>query len=75
MTKTKLSKRAEQELLQAIADQAVEDNPNLYQFTIEWRTKTGFWAVPDESRWIGDNGDYLGTDLATAKKVLEENLL
>jgi hypothetical protein len=75
MTKTKLSKQAERNILQAIADQAVEDNPNLYQFTIEWRTKTGFWAVPDVARWFGDSGDYLGADLTTAKKVLEENLL
>ncbi|MGA1476548.1 MAG: hypothetical protein ACO4AI_15580 [Prochlorothrix sp.] len=32
-----------------------------YRFQIEYRGPNGgYWAVPDESRYFGDRGEYLG---------------
>ena len=43
--------------LQNLADELRTDEQ--YNFQIQWRGN-GFWAIPDESRWIGDDGEYLG---------------
>jgi hypothetical protein len=56
------------EQLQAIADDAVKENPEYYNFTIEW--KGGWWAIPEEKRHFNDQGEFLGYNFKQAEKTL-----
>ena len=63
------------QLLDEIFDQANPENDaydeDLCYFFAENRGNKGWWAVPFESRWFYDEGEYLGQDgleaLATLK--------
>lgn len=59
-----------QEQLQKMVDDACQRNSEYYTFTVEFRGAGGWWAFPDERRWVGDDGEYLGTDFSEAKKTL-----
>lgn len=56
------------EYLQAIADATRTDDQ--HEFDIEFRPFNGWWAVASESRWFGDNGEYLGATWWEAEKTL-----
>jgi hypothetical protein len=58
------------EQLQKIIDDAVEEKPILYRYYAEFRGRGGWWAVPEQQRFFGDNGEYLGPDFRTAKQTL-----
>lgn len=59
------------ESLQKIVDQAVAANPDCHLFYIEYRRKPrGYFAIAQEPRWIGDTGEFLGTDYFEAKHYL-----
>jgi hypothetical protein len=59
-----------QEELQKLVDEACERNSGYYHFHVEFRGGAGWWAVPEESRWFGDAGEYLGANFSAAKKTL-----
>jgi len=47
-----------QEQLQALASELCTDDQ--CEFWIEYRPNRGWFAVATESRWFGDDGEYLG---------------
>lgn len=53
--------------LQEIADELRTNDQ--YKFWIEYRGGAGWWATC-ETRWIGDEGEYLGRDYHQAKITL-----
>lgn len=59
--------------LQVLADSLqTEDH---YEFEIVYRgLRSGYWAIPDEPRWYGDEGSYLGDDLKSASRTLRAML-
>lgn len=59
-----------QEQLQQLVDHYIENDDTLYQFSVEFRGRSGWWAVPDEYRYFGDKGEYLGQNFDQAKKTL-----
>ena len=60
------------EYLQQIADELRTDYQ--YQFTIEYRRGSGWWAVADEMRYWYDEGEYLGRDWKEAEDTLNSLL-
>lgn len=56
------------ELLQSILNQSdpdseyYEDSGN-WLFVAEYRPRKGWWAIPTEARYWGDEGEYLGKDM------------
>lgn len=52
------------EILQNIADKI--NTEKYYAFEVV-QLKDGIYLVPDESRWIGDTGEYLGDTFENAK--------
>lgn len=54
------------EILQDLIDQLKPENS--YDFEIEFRGRGGWWAMPTEARYWGDNGIYLGSNYQEAKK-------
>jgi len=44
-----------------------------YDFLIEWQGSC-FWAHPDEPRWFGDQGEYLGPNYDEARLTLHSIL-
>lgn len=63
-----------QEQLQKLVDDACEKKPEYYTFHVEFRGRAGWWAIPEERRWFGDAGEYLGANFSAAKKTLFELL-
>ena len=59
-----------QEQLQEMVNKIWEKNSGHCTFTVEFRGAKGWWAVPYERRWFGDEGEYLGSDFSKAKKIL-----
>ena len=60
-----LSKR---DNLQHLADALRTDIQ--YEFRIEYRPNRGWYAVASESRWVGDDGEYLGRVYEEARQSL-----
>jgi hypothetical protein len=56
MTMAKISRT---NYLQNLVDSLRE--PEHYEFTIEFRPGQGWFAVPCDPRWFGDDGEYLGS--------------
>lgn len=56
------------EKLQTLANERRTDEQ--YEFRIEYRPMRGWYAVADESRWIGDEGEYLGAVYKDAREGL-----
>jgi hypothetical protein len=56
------------EKLQTLANELRTDEQ--YQLWIEYRPNRGWYAVADEARWIGDEGEYLGAVYKDARKGL-----
>lgn len=55
--------------LQALVEQ--HRDPNLhYEFTVEYRPESGYWLVAEESRYLGDQGEWLGHDYKTARRSI-----
>lgn len=52
------------EILEAIVSKI--DKDKYYDFAVE-RRKTGFFLVPDESRYLGDEGEFMGKTFEDAK--------
>lgn len=54
------------QLLDEIFDQANPENDaydeDLCYFYAEYKTRKGWYAIPFESRWFYDEGEYLGQD-------------
>jgi len=51
------------DLLQSVLDQAdpEAENPNeMCYFFAEYKPGNGWWAIPFESRWFNDEGEFLG---------------
>jgi hypothetical protein len=61
------------EYLQNLADSLKSDRD--YEFVIEFRPFMGWFAVPDEQRWIGDRGEYLGLDWKQAEYTIRSLFL
>jgi hypothetical protein len=57
-----------QEQLQELANELRTDHQ--HEFWIEYRTNRGWFAVASESRWVGDDGEYLGRDYKEARYEL-----
>lgn len=51
------STEREMEILQSIADTI--DTEKYYCYQVEKR-KDGFYLMPDEHRWFGDKGEFMG---------------
>lgn len=64
----KISKR-KMEILQKIADKI--DAEKYYQYTVEQK-EDGFYLIPDETRWIGDPGEFMGETFEQAKVAIAE---
>ena len=45
-----------------------------YNFQIIWRGFGGWWAIPDEIRWWGDEGEFLGRSFVEAEVTLRSLL-
>jgi hypothetical protein len=58
--------------LQNLVDSLRE--PVNYKFTIEFRPFQGWFAVPDEPRWFGDDGEYLGARWQDAVRAIKSLL-
>jgi hypothetical protein len=41
-----------------------------YRFWIEYRPGHGWYGVAEEPRWIGDEGEYLGSNYRDARESL-----
>lgn len=54
--------------LQAIIDRLID--PEIHHVTVEYRPGSGYWAVADEGRYFGDEGEWLGHDFETAAKSI-----
>ena len=40
------------------------------EWFMEFRGRGGWWLCPSESRWVGDEGSYMGPDWREAEKSL-----
>jgi hypothetical protein len=60
------------EILQKSADKINTDK--YYQYTVEQK-KDGIYLVPDEPRFIGDNGEFMGKTFEQAKANIGEFVL
>ena len=58
--------------LQSLADSL--RTPDQYEFTIEFRGRGGWWAIPLEARWFHDTGEYLGQNWREAAATLQRIL-
>jgi hypothetical protein len=56
--------------LQKMVDDAVENNPDYHSFSVEFRGRAGWWAIPEDCRYFGDQGEYLGQDFKSAERTL-----
>lgn len=56
------------EKLQTLANELHTDDQ--CEFWIEYRPNCGWYAVASESRWIGDEGEYLGRVYQDARESL-----
>ena len=56
------------EKLQTLADELRTDDQ--HEFWIEYRPNRGWYAVATESRWFGDEGEYLGAVYKDARESL-----
>ena len=54
--------------LQTLANELRTDDQ--YEFWIEYRPNRGWYAVATESRWFGDDGEYLGAVYQDARAWL-----
>ena len=52
------------DILQAIADHI--DSEKYYSYSVKEK-KDGFYLVPDESRFFGDRGEFMGSTFKEAK--------
>ena len=59
---------SKQEMLQALADELRTDHQ--FEFWIEYRPNRGWYAAASESRWLGDEGEYLGRVYQDARESL-----
>ena len=57
------------EILQRIADQI--DTEIYYFYSVEEK-RDGIYLVPDENRWIGDQGEFMGKTFEEAKVCIAE---
>lgn len=62
------------EQLQKIVDDAVIENSDLFEFTVEFRGRGGWWAIPDQLRWFNDCGEFLGHKYEEAESMLKSIL-
>ena len=63
-----MARKTKAEQLNALAAEIRSDDQ--YEFFVEFRPGLGWYAMPDESRWIADEGEYLGANYEDAKKKL-----
>jgi hypothetical protein len=61
-----MSKPTKKQQLDAIMADARNGREHLYIFEAEFIPRKGWYAIPDESRWYGDGGDFLGKDFKSA---------
>ncbi len=68
-----MKKPTKKEQLDLILEEARDDRDELYIFEAEFIPTKGWYAIPDEHRWYGDNGDFLGKNfeeaIAAAKNI------
>lgn len=58
--------------LQQLADEL--RTPEQWEFEIVWRGVAGWWAIPSETRYFNDDGEFLGHDTASAETTLRRLL-
>jgi len=70
-----MSKPTKKEQLDLILEERHLENPNTYQFYSEFIPAKGWYAIPEEPRWYGDGGDFLGKNfeeaIAAAKNIYQ----
>jgi hypothetical protein len=64
----KISQR-KMDILQSIADKI--DTEKYYSYQVQKR-KDGFYLMPDEARWFGDKGEFMGETFEQAKVNIAE---
>lgn len=52
-------------ILQSLADQ-IDEEKGYYKFFVE-RKKSGYFLVPEEPRYLGDEGEFMGKNFEDAK--------
>lgn len=57
------------DILQGIADKI--DTNKYHAYTVR-KTKDGFYLIPDEARWFGDRGEFMGETFEQAKVNIAE---
>lgn len=67
-----MAKPTRKEYLQSLADKLRTDKQ--YEFEIQFRGRGGWWGEPNEVRWIGDAGEFLGMDWREAEKAIKSLL-
>lgn len=66
MTETK------REILQKLLDSLTGEDAIYGEWYLEFRGRGGWWVNADDSRYIGDNGEYLGQDWRDAKQGIKQ---
>lgn len=61
----------ELEILQELLEEKQKERPEIGDWFIEDRDD-GYWAIPCEPRFWGDDGEFLGTNYKDAKHAIIE---
>ena len=68
-----MRKPTKKEQLDTIMSEARNGRENLYVFESEFIPRKGWFAIPDEARYYGDKGEFLGKTfegaIAAAKNI------
>lgn len=66
------AKLTKSQRLQALIDEL--QRPDQYRLWAEYVPRQGWFAQPDEPRWFGDPGEYLGRNYADAAQAIRRLL-
>lgn len=61
-----------QQYLQDLMDLKTKDHPEIGDWLIEYRPFDGWYSVPDEPRYIGDPGEFLGSDWKQSAESIKD---
>ena len=62
-----MATKSVQQRLQTLVDELTK--PEHYKFEV-YRKSDGYYLIPDETRWLGDKGDYIGPSFEEAEKEI-----
>lgn len=61
-----------QQYLQDLMDLKSKDHPEIGDWYIEYRPFDGWYSVPDDPRYIGDPGEFLGVNWKQSAESIKD---